>query len=85
MPADVAQGASASMFIGLVAASLPDGARVLVADGDFTSVLFPFAAQSGRGVTVESVPLDRLIADALDARHNLVAVSAVQSGQRCRP
>lgn len=76
---DVAQGASASMFIGLVAASLPDGARVLVADGDFTSVLFPFAAQSGRGVTVESVPVER-IADALDARHNLVAVSAVQSG-----
>jgi selenocysteine lyase/cysteine desulfurase len=76
--ADVAIGAAVSGFAGLVAAALPPGARVLCAEGDFTSVLFPFLAQERRGVSVELVPLDR-IADALDARHDLVAVSAVQS------
>jgi hypothetical protein len=35
-------------------------ARVLTADGDFTSVLFPLLAQSDRNVTVESVPLESL-------------------------
>ena len=34
-----------SAFAGLVAASLPAGARVLCAEGDFTSLLFPFLAQ----------------------------------------
>jgi selenocysteine lyase/cysteine desulfurase len=76
--ADVAIGAAVSGFAGLVAAALPPGAQVLCAKGDFTSVLFPFLAQERRGVTVELVPLDR-IAEALDARHDLVAVSAVQS------
>ena len=76
--ADVAIGAAVSGFAGLVAAALPPGARVLCAEGDFTSVLFPFLAQERRGVSVELVPLDR-IADALDPRHDLVAVSAVQS------
>ena len=36
---------------GWSAAALPDGARVLAAEGDFTSVLFPFLAQARRGVT----------------------------------
>ena len=76
--ADVAIGAAVSGFAGLVAAALPAGARVLCAEGDFTSVLFPFMAQASRGVEVELVPLERL-AEALDARHALVAVSAVQS------
>ena len=44
----------------LVAAALPDGARVLAAEGDFTSLLFPFATHAGRGVSVTTVPLDRL-------------------------
>jgi selenocysteine lyase/cysteine desulfurase len=77
-PGDVAVGAAVSGFAGLVAAALPAGARVLCAEGDFTSVLFPFLAQERRGVHVELVPLERL-AEALDARHDLVAVSAVQS------
>jgi selenocysteine lyase/cysteine desulfurase len=77
-PGDVAIGAAVSGFAGLVAAALPAGATVLCAEGDFTSVLFPFLAQERRGVTVELVPLGR-IAEALDARHDLVAVSAVQS------
>jgi selenocysteine lyase/cysteine desulfurase len=75
---DVAIGAAVSSFAGLVAAALPPGARVLCAEEDFTSVLFPFLAQERRGVRVELVPLERL-AEALDGRHDLVAVSAVQS------
>jgi selenocysteine lyase/cysteine desulfurase len=75
---DVAIGAAVSGFTGLVAAALPPGARVLLAEGDFTSVLFPFLAQEPRGVRTELVPLERLC-DALDGRHDLVAVSAVQS------
>ena len=77
-PADVAIGANVSSFVGLVAASLPAGAEVVAAEGDFTSLLFPFLAQAERGVTVRLVPLERL-AEALDASTALVAVSAVQS------
>lgn len=76
--ADVAVGAAVSGFAGLVAAALPAGARVLAAEEDFTSVLFPFLAQETRGVRVELVPLDRL-AVALGPEHDLVAVSSVQS------
>jgi selenocysteine lyase/cysteine desulfurase len=76
--ADVAIGAAVSAFTGLIAASLPPGARVLCAEEDFTSVLFPFLAQESRGMHVELVPLERL-ADALGAHHDVVAVSAVQS------
>jgi selenocysteine lyase/cysteine desulfurase len=76
--ADVAIGGSVSAFSGLIAAALPPGARVLCAEGDFTSVLFPFLVQESRGVQVELVPLERL-ADAVGAQHDVVAVSAVQS------
>ena len=76
--ADVAIGSSVSVFTGLIAAALPGGARVLCAEGDFTSVLFPFLAHEARGVHVELAPLDRL-AEALGARHDVVAVSTVQS------
>ena len=75
---DVAVGSAVSAFAGLVAATLPAGARVLCAEGDFTSVLFPFLAQEARGVAVELVTLDRL-PEAIGAGHDLVAVSAVQS------
>jgi selenocysteine lyase/cysteine desulfurase len=75
---DVAIGSALSAFAGLVAASLPAGARVLCAEEDFTSLLFPFLAQERRGVTVELAPLERL-AEALGGGHDLVAVSAVQS------
>ena len=75
---DVAIGPAVSSFAGLVAAALPAGARVLCAEGDFTSVLFPFLAQERRGVTVELVPPER-VPEALGAEHDLVAVSAVQS------
>jgi selenocysteine lyase/cysteine desulfurase len=73
----VAIGANASTMVGLVAAALPEGARVLSAEGEFSSALWPFLAQ-GRGVEVRTVPVDRL-AEALDARTDVVAFSVVQS------
>ncbi|MDQ3735006.1 MAG: aminotransferase class V-fold PLP-dependent enzyme [Actinomycetota bacterium] len=77
-PSAVAIGPQVSMFAGLVATSLPPGSEVLTAEGDFTSILFPFHAQAGRGVTVREVPLDR-VADAVTERTTLVSLSAVQS------
>ncbi|MDT4910589.1 MAG: hypothetical protein QOI69_3830 [Pseudonocardiales bacterium] len=74
----VAVGSQVSAFAGLVAASLTDGSEVLTAEGDFTSILFPFHAQVRRGVTVRAVPLER-IADAVTPATTLVSVSAVQS------
>ncbi len=73
----VAIGANASTMVGLAAAALPDGARVLSAEGEFTSALWPFLAQA-RGVEVRTVPLAQL-ADAVDARTDVVAFSPVQS------
>jgi len=73
----VAIGASVSALVGLIAAALPAGARVLVAEGEFTSVSFPFAAQAGRGVTVVECPLETLGERAPE--FDLVAVSVAQS------
>lgn len=77
-PSQVAHGPSASHFVGLIAASLSDDAVVLAAEEDFTSLLFPFLVARARGVTVRTVPLDRL-AEAATDDVDLVAVSAVQS------
>ena len=79
--ADVAIGSAVSQFAGLVAAALPPGASVLGVQGDFTSVLFPFLAQAGRGVEVDLVPLERLaeaVAAAARARR-------LQRGAERRP
>ena len=73
--ADVAIGHQVSPMVGLVAASLPPRARVLAAEGEFTSLLFPLIAA---GCDLQTVPLKRL-AEAIDAETALVAVSAVQS------
>jgi selenocysteine lyase/cysteine desulfurase len=73
----VAIGATVSGLVGLIAASIPHGARVLAPDVEFTSLLFPFMVQSGRGVEVRTVPVDRL-AEAIDADTDVVAFSAVQ-------
>ena len=67
----VAIGANVSTMVGLVAAALPDGARVVSAEGEFTSALWPFLAQ-GRGIEVETVPVARL-AEALESRTDAVA------------
>jgi selenocysteine lyase/cysteine desulfurase len=75
---DVAIGGAVSLFTGHVAAALPRGARVLCAEEDFTSVLFPILAHEARGLRVDLAPLERL-PEALGAQHDLVAVSSVQS------
>src|SRR3954467_4264434 len=78
VPAEaVATGATVSELVGLVAASIPDGARVLAPDIDFASVLFPFMVQERRGVEVRLVPPSEL-AEAVDAGTDVVAFSAVQ-------
>ncbi|GIT79439.1 aminotransferase class V [Leifsonia sp. LS1] len=79
VPVDaVAIGSQVSVLASLVAASVPDGATVLCADGDFASMVAPFYAQAHRGVVVRSAPLAAL-ADTVDDRTWLVAFSLVQS------
>jgi selenocysteine lyase/cysteine desulfurase len=75
---DVAEGATVSQLLGLVAGSLPAGTRVLAPADDFTSLLFPFLAQAERGLEVRTAPLERL-ADAVTADTDVVAASLVQS------
>jgi selenocysteine lyase/cysteine desulfurase len=74
----VAVGATVSELVGLIAAALPDGARVLAPDVEFTSLLFPFMVHADRGVEVATVPTERL-AEAVDASTDVVAFSVVQS------
>jgi selenocysteine lyase/cysteine desulfurase len=74
-PSLVAVGSQVSGFVALVAHWLPVGGEVLVAEGDFTSLTFPFFALGHR---IREVPLERL-ADEVRPETNLVAVSAVQS------
>jgi selenocysteine lyase/cysteine desulfurase len=74
--ATVAMPGAVSITTGLVASCLPEGSRVLCAEEDFTSVLFPFLVDPRLDVTV--VPLDALL-DQLGPAVDLVAVSAVQS------
>ena len=77
-PDAVAVANQASVHVGAVAAGLPDGARVVIPSGEFTSLLFPLLVHAHRGVRVEEVPLEAL-ADHLDAEVDLVAFSLVQS------
>jgi len=74
----VAAAPQVSVLVGLVAAALPDGAEVVVPEGDFASVVFPFLVHADRGVSVRQVPLERL-ADSIGSRTSLVAFSLVQS------
>ncbi|MBN9096528.1 MAG: aminotransferase class V-fold PLP-dependent enzyme [Pseudonocardia sp.] len=69
----VAIGSTVSGMLGMVAASLPAGARVLVARGDFTSVTWPFAARS----TPVEVELEQVGERAREC--DVVVVSVVQS------
>lgn len=75
---DVSVGAAVSQQIGLVAASLPDGARVLAPENEFGSNLFPYQMHASRGVEVHTVPLADLLG-RIDDRVDVVAISAVQS------
>jgi selenocysteine lyase/cysteine desulfurase len=71
---------AASIGAGLVAASLPAerGANVVLYERDFSSNLLPWRGLATRGVELRTVPLERL-AEAVDERTALVAVSLVQS------
>ncbi|NYH55346.1 selenocysteine lyase/cysteine desulfurase [Nocardiopsis arvandica] len=75
---DLTLGTSTAQIAGTIAASLPDGARVLVPEGDFASIVFPWHAQADRGITVRAVPLPDL-ARAVDEDTDLVAFSLVHS------
>jgi selenocysteine lyase/cysteine desulfurase len=71
----VAVGSTVSELVGSVVTALPDGARVVVPEIEFTSTLFPLLVQ--RRLDVRTVPPAELIdaiADGVDA----VAFSAVQ-------
>ncbi|MDQ2817085.1 MAG: aminotransferase class V-fold PLP-dependent enzyme, partial [Candidatus Eremiobacteraeota bacterium] len=76
-PENIAIGATVSELIGLVAASLPDRSRVILADGDFASTVFPWLVHRERGLRIRSVPLDHL-AESLDSDTAMVAFSHVQ-------
>lgn len=74
-PGRVATGASAAELVGLVAASVPEDARVLAPEREFTSLLWPFLV---RGCELRTVPAAGL-ATAIDGRTDVVVFSAVQS------
>lgn len=57
----VAVGAQVSSLVATIATSLPVGARVVVPEGEFASVVYPFLVQRDRGVVVDQVPRDRLL------------------------
>jgi selenocysteine lyase/cysteine desulfurase len=77
-PQRVATSNAVSQLVGLVAAALPDGSRVVAPEVDFTSLLFPFLAHAHRGIELRTVPLG-FLAEAVDSETDVVAVSAVQS------
>jgi selenocysteine lyase/cysteine desulfurase len=62
--------------VGLIASALPAGAEVLAFEGDFSSLVQPFAARAD--LRLRLVPLERL-AEEVRPSTALVAVSAVQS------
>ncbi|WP_308445733.1 aminotransferase class V-fold PLP-dependent enzyme [Protaetiibacter mangrovi] len=72
----VAIGSQTSVIAALVATSLPDGAEVLVAEQDFSSLVMPFTQRPG--IRVRSVALEAL-ADAVEPSTDLVVFSLVQS------
>ena len=71
----VAVGSTVSELIGSVVSALPDSARVIVPDVEFTSTLFPLLVQ--RRLDVRTVATDRFV-DAIDNDVDAVAFSAVQ-------
>lgn len=77
VPAErVAVGSAVAVHVGLIAASLPTGAEVLFPEGDFSSVINPFAVRGD--LKPRYAPLEDL-AEAVRPGTALVAFSAVQS------
>lgn len=75
---NVAIGAQVSAFVALVASVLAPGSHVLVTEGDFTALLFPFLTHDDLRLEVVSSPLGQL-AEAIDSDTAMVAFSLVQS------
>jgi selenocysteine lyase/cysteine desulfurase len=75
---DVFVGSTVSAAVAPIAASLPDGAKVLTDDVEFTSNVFPWMVHADRGVELVAVPGPELVA-AIRPGIDVVAVSAVQS------
>ncbi|MER6722833.1 aminotransferase class V-fold PLP-dependent enzyme [Streptomyces halstedii] len=75
-PGRVATGGSVAVHVALVAASLPAGAEVLAPEGEFSSVVSPFAVRGD--LRTRYVPLAGL-AEAVRPETALVALSAAQS------
>lgn len=73
----IAIGSQTSVQVGLLAASVPDGAEILVPENEFSSLVLPFV-HAGRDIHVRAVPLCDL-ADAVRPETYLVAFSIVQS------
>jgi len=71
----VAVGSTVSELVGSVVTALPEGARVIVPDVEFTSTLFPLLVQ--RRLEVATVSANEL-AGAVAAGADAVAFSAVQ-------
>ncbi|MBY8881805.1 aminotransferase class V-fold PLP-dependent enzyme [Actinacidiphila acidipaludis] len=72
----VALASTVAGAVGLIAAQLPEGAEVVLAEGDFSSLVQPFAGAPG--VRPRIVPLGE-VAAAVRPSTALVAVSTVQS------
>ncbi|MEU7486494.1 aminotransferase class V-fold PLP-dependent enzyme [Streptomyces sp. NPDC042319] len=75
-PDRVAIGSSVAVSTALIAASLPEGAEVLLPEGDFSSLVNPFAVRAG--LRLRTAPLEGL-ADAVRPGTALVGCSAVQA------
>jgi selenocysteine lyase/cysteine desulfurase len=73
--ARVAVGSTVSELVGSAVTALPAGARVVVPDIEFTSLLFPLLVQSR--LDVRTVPVAE-VADAVAEGADAVAFSAVQ-------
>jgi selenocysteine lyase/cysteine desulfurase len=70
---------SASVGVGLIAATLTEHDQVLIPDDEFTSVLYPMlVAARAKGTTVRQVPFESL-AEHVTPATTLVAFSLVQS------
>ncbi len=80
VPVDrVAQGSQTSVLTAVVAAAVPRGAEVLIPEGDFSSIEFPFLQRELAGeILVRVVPLTALAEEISDDTW-LVGFSAVQS------
>jgi selenocysteine lyase/cysteine desulfurase len=76
---EVALMPAVSVAAALVASSLAPGSEVLLVEGDFTSMTFPFFALAERGVIkTRVVPFD-LLAESISSTTSLIAFSSVQS------